>query len=50
MGSGTTGMATLNTGRFFIGFKLDEHYYEMAKSRIKAAIISCSLETCVYKE
>jgi site-specific DNA-methyltransferase (adenine-specific) len=34
MGSGTTGVAALNTGRFFIGIELDPHYFEMAKERI----------------
>jgi site-specific DNA-methyltransferase (adenine-specific) len=34
MGSGTTGVACVNTGRKFIGIELDEDYFEIAKSRI----------------
>lgn len=34
MGSGTTAIACLNTNRNFIGFELDEGYYEAAKKRI----------------
>lgn len=35
MGSGSTGIACLNTNRKFIGFELDEGYYEIAKNRIE---------------
>ena len=35
MGSGRTGIACLNTNRKFIGFELDEGYYEIAKNRIE---------------
>lgn len=34
MGSGTTGVACLNTGRDFIGIELDEKYFTTAKQRI----------------
>ena len=35
MGSGTTGVACLNTNRRFIGIELDENYYNIAKQRIE---------------
>lgn len=34
MGSGTTGVACVNTNRNFIGIELDEKYFEIAKCRI----------------
>lgn len=34
MGSGSTGIACLNTNRDFIGIELDENYFEIAKKRI----------------
>ena len=34
MGSGTTGVACVNTNRNFIGVELDEKYFNMAKERI----------------
>lgn len=37
MGSGTTGVACVNTGRRFIGMELDPGYFEIAKARIKEA-------------
>ena len=37
MGSGSTGVACVNTGRSFIGIELDGGYYETAKQRIEAA-------------
>ena len=35
MGSGTTAIACLNSGRNYIGFELDEDYYNLAQDRIK---------------
>ena len=35
MGSGSTGVACVNTNRNFIGIELDEKYFEIAKQRIK---------------
>lgn len=35
MGSGTTGVACIRTGRKFIGMEKDETYYEIAKKRIE---------------
>ena len=37
MGSGTTGVACVNTNRNFIGIELDEKYFEIAKERINKA-------------
>ena len=36
MGSGSTGVACVNTGRNFIGIESDERYFNIAKQRIKA--------------
>lgn len=35
MGSGSTGVACLNTNRKFIGIELDKTYFEIAQNRIK---------------
>ena len=37
MGSGTTGVACVNTNRNFIGIEMDEKYFEIAKERIATA-------------
>jgi site-specific DNA-methyltransferase (adenine-specific) len=37
MGSGSTGVACVNTNRNFIGIELDEGYYNIAKERIEIA-------------
>ena len=37
MGSGSTGVACVNTNRHFIGIELDEGYFNIAKKRIKEA-------------
>ena len=34
IGSGTTAVAAINTGRNFIGFELDENYFDVANERI----------------
>lgn len=42
MGSGTTCVAALNTGRHYIGFEQEENYFNIAKERInKAKEILC---------
>ena len=38
MGSGTTGVACVNTGRNFIGIEQDAKYFAIAKARIEAAM------------
>ena len=35
MGSGSTGVACMNTGKNFIGIELDRKYFEIAEQRIK---------------
>ena len=42
MGSGSTGVACVNTGRNFIGMELDHNYFEIAKQRIEEAQRSLS--------
>ena len=37
MGSGSTGIACINTNRNFIGIELDNTYFEIAKKRIEEA-------------
>lgn len=37
MGSGSTGVACVNTNRDFIGIELDKNYFEIAKNRINEA-------------
>ena len=38
MGSGSAGVACLNTNRKFIGIELDEKYFEIAKNRIEETL------------
>ena len=38
MGSGSTGVACINTNRKFIGIEMDEKYYDISCDRIKEAI------------
>ncbi len=40
MGSGSAGVAAIETGRKFIGIELNEIYFEIAKARIKEAEIT----------
>ena len=37
MGSGTTGVACMNTGRKFIGMEQDAEYFQIARARIESA-------------
>lgn len=39
MGSGSTGVACMNTGRKFIGIELDADYYDIAANRIVGAMV-----------
>ena len=36
MGSGTTAIACMNTGRNFIGFEIDKEYYDLSMQRIQS--------------
>ena len=38
MGSGSTGVACVNTNRHFIGIELDDEYFNIAKKRIEEAV------------
>ena len=37
MGSGSTGVAAINTGRNFIGFELEKKFFDIAQKRITDA-------------
>lgn len=43
MGSGTTGIACIRTGRRFIGIEIDETYFAIAQKRIEAELASTPL-------
>jgi len=43
MGSGSTGVACINTNRNFIGIEMDDKYFEIAKKRINDALIQPKL-------
>jgi len=44
MGSGTTGVARVQTGRKFIGIEISEQYFEISVKRIEAAMAQPRLE------
>ena len=44
MGSGSTGIACVNTKRNFIGIELDDNYFDIAKNRINTYIEDNNLE------
>jgi site-specific DNA-methyltransferase (adenine-specific) len=43
MGSGTTGVACVQTGRNFIGIEIDRGYFDIAKQRIEEAQLQMRL-------
>ena len=49
MGSGSTGVACINTNRKFIGIELDEKYFEVAKERIEEAQSNSKFELNHHK-
>lgn len=44
MGSGSTGVAAVNTGRDFIGIELDQQYFQIAQERIERAQIKVNAD------
>ena len=38
LGSGTTAIAAMNLNRQFVGFELDEHFFNIAEKRIAEAV------------
>jgi len=44
MGSGTTGVACVQTGRKFIGIEIEPKYFEIAKKRIQQAQLQIRME------
>ena len=46
MGSGTTAIAAINTNRNYIGFELDEEYYNLANERISKTLKSETSQSC----
>lgn len=48
MGSGSTGVACVNTGRSFIGIELEQGYFDIAKSRIEEAELMKILEPKLF--
>ena len=39
MGSGTTAMGCINQNRNYIGFEIDENYYNLANERVKSILV-----------
>lgn len=50
MGSGSTGVACVNTGRNFIGMELDPRYFEIAQKRINEAAQKVADSAAVAKK
>ncbi len=46
MGSGTSAVAAMNTGRHFIGYEINEVYADMALRRVLAARSHSSAQAC----
>jgi len=49
MGSGTTGVACVQTGRNFIGIEIDPKYFAIAEKRIKEAQMQLQFENINYE-
>jgi len=50
MGSGTTGVACMNTGRNFIGIEKEEKYYLIAKKRIEESTLNLSFDSIAKED
>ena len=50
LGSGTTAIAALNTGRYFIGIEKEKKYVDIAKKRIANHMTQQSLKFAQYQE
>ena len=50
LGSGTTGVAAVQTGRNFIGVELDEKYYKIANERISNELAEKTLQDAFEEE
>ena len=46
MGSGTTGVSCINTGRKFIGIELELNYFRIARRRMRACIARRRMRAC----
>lgn len=44
MGSGSTGVAAINTGRHFIGIEQDRKYFDIAKDRMRGGERGCTTD------
>lgn len=42
MGSGTTGVACVQTGRRFLGIERDAAYFDIARARINSALVGAA--------
>lgn len=49
MGSGTTALAAMETGRNFIGFEIDKNFFDIAQGRITKALESGTSGEMKYK-
>jgi site-specific DNA-methyltransferase (adenine-specific) len=47
MGSGSTGVAALNTGREFIGIEINPHYFEIATNRLNNLVQFPEILDCI---
>jgi len=46
MGSGTTGLACIRTGRKFIGIEKDARFFETARKRLEAELMQGTFDFC----